>query len=178
MADQPKATAKNPLSSGVGDHYLGPELSASTIVVYSDFECPYSAQQHFALNDYAASHLGTRIVYKHFPKTEIHPDALLAAEASECASEAGKFWQYADYVYSNQDRLNQDFIYSLAPVLGLDPTAYKNCLAAEKYKDLVMSDYNEGRSRGVTNTPTTFFNGQMQVGSMPISVIEQYVQQY
>ena len=98
--------------------------------------------------------------FKQFPLQSIHQNALLAAEASECAADEGKFWQFVDMDYKNQPDLSKDTLYKWADQLGLDKDRFDRCLRSGIKKKTVLADYDEGTRLGVQGTPTFFVNGK------------------
>ncbi len=86
-----------------------------------------------------------------------------AAEASECAADQGKFWQYHDYVFANQNGENRGGfrdanLRNYAQSAGLDLTAFDSCFSSAKFADVVKADEAEARSLGLTGTPSMFVN--------------------
>lgn len=108
-----------------------------------------------------------RVVYKHL--AQIGPESEWAAQASECANDQGKFWAYANYVFTHQAGENvgafsKANLKQFAVPVGLDLAAFNSCFDSNKYANLVKQQTNEGRSRGVRATPTFFVNGQFIEG--------------
>lgn len=153
------------------DHVRG-DLSKAKVVMleYSDFECPFCSRHHPTLVDIFSDY-GDDIawVYRHFPLS-FHPEANPAALASECANEQGKFWEYADALFENQDQLGTDYYKSLAKELGLKTSQFNDCLDSAKYQDVIDADVASGRAAGVSGTPATFIDGTMVTGSTGSSV--------
>ena len=88
------------------DHVRGPDSAPVTLVEYGDFECPYCGRAEPALRDLLAEFGDDlRYVYRHLPLPDVHPRAKLAAEASEAAGEAGRFWEMHDLLFDHQDAL-------------------------------------------------------------------------
>ncbi len=88
------------------DHVWGPDSAPVTMVIYTDFQCPYCSRHHDTVEQLIQNYGDQiRVVYRHFPLSQIHPKAQKAAEASECANEQGKFWEYANQVFDNQSSL-------------------------------------------------------------------------
>ncbi|MFB6216272.1 MAG: DsbA family protein, partial [Candidatus Aenigmatarchaeota archaeon] len=117
-----------------------------------------------------------RIVYKDFPLTRLHPNAQIAAEAAECADAQGRFWDYHDKLFNNQDEwasAGRSKLKEYASELGLDTQRFNQCLDSGKFTQEVKNDLQDGRSRGVSGTPTFFINGQKVVGAQPYSVFKQ-----
>lgn len=96
----------NPIPVGInlGDAPMRGDKNAKvTIVEFSDFQCPYCKQVFPVIQKLMKDYNGKiKLYYKQFPLTSIHPNAYRAAEASECAAEQGKFWEYHDYLFTNQ----------------------------------------------------------------------------
>jgi len=175
--------------SGVGvvtpvndqDHLRGDKNAKVTILEYSDFQCPFCSRFHPTLlqvmNDYKGK---VNWVYRHFPLSSIHPDAQKAAEASECASEQGKFWEMADKMFEKQ-ALGVDVakLAGYAQEVGVkDIKKFNDCLSSGKYAALVAADLASGEAAGVTGTPGSIVlgpNGQQELipGALPYESVKQ-----
>jgi protein-disulfide isomerase len=141
---------------------IGPENASVTVVVFSDFQCPYSAQAAPTLNQVLARYPGkVRVVFRNFPLS-FHTHAQKAHEAAECANEQGRFWQYHDALFANQGALGVDDLKRYAGNVGLDEERFSQCLDAGKYAEKVRKDYEEGLRYNVRGTPTFFINGTPQ----------------
>jgi len=116
-----------------------------------------------------------RWVYKHFPLDQLHPVARKAAEASECAAEQDKFWEYADLLYENQSDITTAGLSDMAQQLGLDTAVFDSCLDSGKYAGKVEADYQEGIQAGVRGTPGNFINGQVLAGAQPFENIKSMI---
>ncbi|MEK7124243.1 MAG: DsbA family protein [Patescibacteria group bacterium] len=159
------------------NHVRGNFSAPVTLVEFSDFECPF-CKSHLPtldriLKDYKDS---VRLVYKHFPLTSIHPNAQKAAEASECASEQGKFWEYHDLLFEKQaGGLSIEKYKQWAVQLGLNSAKFNGCLDSSKYADKVSADSKEGSGAGVSGTPATFINGKLVSGAVPYEQIKKEI---
>ena len=138
---------------------------------FSDFQCPFCRQFHptvqQAFNEYGDK---VRWVYRHFPLTQIHPNAQPAAEASECVGEqkgSEGFWQFADAMFAQQERLGADFYREQAGQIGVNLTQFDTCVATRKYKDKVEAQMQEGMKLGVNGTPGSFVNAVPVRGALP-----------
>ena len=144
------------------DHMLGPADARVTVVEYGDFECPLCKQAEpvvkLALNRFAGA---LRFVYRHFPLEEVHPHALLAAEAAEAAGGQGKFWPMHDLLFDNQSHLKPNNLRSYAERLELDLGRYDADTRDELYRQRVREHIDGGLHSGVRATPTFFINGRM-----------------
>lgn len=161
------------------DQVVGPDNAKVTVVEWSDFECPFCASFHQSMESLIEKYPDdVRWVYKHFPLSSIHPDAQLAAEASECAGEQGKFWEYANELFMNQVQISQSKLSDFASAVGLDSEQFEQCLDSGKYQSKVSNDYSHGLKYGVSGTPGNFINGQSYPGALPLSQLEQIVESY
>lgn len=158
------------------DHVRGNKDAKVTIVEFSDIQCSFCSRHHETMREVAKNYpKDVKWVFKHFPLESIHPHARKAAEASECAAEQGKFWEYLDYMFENQTQLNFDFIKTAAANLKLDTKKFNSCYDTGKYKAKVDADYKEGVKYGVNGTPGNFINGQSAPGAIPYSQFESMI---
>lgn len=105
----------------------------------------------------------------------MHPNAQMASEASECADDQGKFWEYQDLLYANQSALDVASLKSYAAQLGLDTATFDDCLDSGKQTAEVQKDEQDGTSYGVSGTPAFFINGRLVSGAQPFSVFQQVI---
>jgi protein-disulfide isomerase len=105
----------------------------------------------------------------------MHPDAQKAAEATECADDQGKFWEYQDLLYANQSALDVDSLKGYAAQLGLDTATFDQCLDTGKQTAEWQKDQQDGDSYGVSGTPAFFINGRLVSGAQPFSVFQQVI---
>ena len=170
-ADEPAPSGDTAPSVTANDYIRGNPNAPITIVEFSDFQCPFCRQFHptvqQAFNEYGDK---VRWVYRHFPLTQIHPNAQPAAEASECVGEqkgSEGFWQFADAMFAQQERLGADFYREQAGQIGVNLTQFDTCVATRKYKDKVEAQMQEGMKLGVNGTPGTFVNAVPVRGALP-----------
>ena len=145
------------------DHMLGMAHAPVTVVEYGDFECPNCKQATPAvkllLKRFADP---VRLVYRHFPLEEVHPHALLAAQAAEAAGGQGKFWPMHDLLFDNQHHLKQRQLRNYAEKLELDMERYDSDMKDELYLQRVREHIEGGNRSGVRATPTFYINGRIQ----------------
>lgn len=145
-----------------------------TIIEFSDFQCPFCAKFHEStLPQLEQQYISTgkvNFVYRDFPIQSIHPNAVPAALASECADDQGKFWEIHDLIFQNQrnwqDLPLQDsakLFKQYAVQLGLDIDEFDSCMTTGKHFEEIQKDLNDGRNYGVTGTPG-FFVGNEEIG--------------
>jgi protein-disulfide isomerase len=159
---QLRQDAKLDLLHNSDDPSVGPKTAPITIVAFEDFQCPFCFQAQPFLKKLLATHTGdVRLIYKDFPLSSIHPDAQAAAEAAQCAFKQGKFWEYHDELFANQSRYAEAFYRATAKKIGLNITAFNECLASGKSKQVISQDVDLGRTLGVVGTPTFFVNGEL-----------------
>jgi len=140
-----------------------------TIVEFSDFHCPFCRKVEPVLEDLRAKYgAKIRIAYLDFPLDNLHPQARVAAEASHCAIEQGKFWEFHDRLFKNDPDSSQAALNRIAKEIGMDVAAFEACGSSGKYKNSVQESIQEGARLGVTGTPTFFINGRILVGAQPV----------
>lgn len=140
----------------------GNPQAAVVLEEFADLQCPACRAAHAQITGPMLERYGSRIrfEFRHFPLRSIHRFAMDAAEAAECAADQGKFWEYVDMIYAEQEKLSQDQLDSWAEKLQLDMALFHRCRASHIKRDAILADYEEGRKRGVGGTPTYFVNGQ------------------
>jgi len=148
-----------------------------TVVEFSDFQCPFCQQAYPVLKQLLAKYKDeVKLVYRDVPIRRIHPEAELAAAASRCAGEQGKFWEYHDALFEAAGDLKGPSLMSRAERLALDSEEFDACLRSGKFKDAIEADFQEAIRLGVTGTPAFFVNGTLVPGSQ-IAVLEQKIQE-
>jgi protein-disulfide isomerase len=151
-----------------GDHVRGPNDASITVIEYSDFECPFCKQLHYSLKRLVADSK-IRWVYRNAPLTQLHPKAMEAAIAAECAGEQGMFWEYTDSLFDHQGQLSQEHTLDLlADDLGIQRERFNQCRQGEG-KEIVSSQLKEAAQRDINATPTFYINRERIVGAIPDS---------
>lgn len=145
---------------GENDHMQGSDGARVTLVEYGDYECPHCGRAYPIVKKVQAK-MGDRLrfVFRNFPLTQAHPNALHAAEATEIAAKQGKFWEMHDLLYENQDALGDESLIAYAEQLGLDVEKFKKDLRNDTFEEKVRGDFMGGVESGVNGTPTFFING-------------------
>lgn len=158
-------TEENELTVPVSerDHARGPAAAPVTLVMYGDYQCPYTALANRFVGE-LQEELGERLrlVYRHFPLSDVHPDAERAAEAAEAAAAQGRFWEMHDALFEKQASLRERDLVRYAVGLGLDREQFSNDLTGHAYAGRVAEDLRSGQESGVHGTPTFFINGRRQ----------------
>jgi protein-disulfide isomerase len=180
MSIDPFADIRSKLHPG-NSPFMGPENAQVTLIEFADFECPTCRQLDRILRDFLPSHPEIRLVFKHFPLTEIHPWAMTAAIASQCTYQQNpaSFWKIHDAIFDAQDVINPSNVWDkmtdLAAKLGLNMDAFQACMSNPETTHQVEQSIREGRALNITGTPTTFVNGRRLVGADQ-SLLEQFIQ--
>jgi protein-disulfide isomerase len=168
MIDAPRHT----VTLASTDPSLGSASAPVTLVEFSDFQCPYCRQAAPTLKQLREKYGDKlRIVWKDFPLTQIHPQAFKAGEAGHCAAEQGKFWEYHDRLFANQQALQPADLKKYAADTGMDAAKFDACLDSSKYGDRVREGVAQGSRLGVNSTPTMYVNGRLVSGAQPYEVI-------
>ena len=148
------------------DHVRGAEAGKVTLVEFGDFQCPACGAYEPLVRQVTADNKTVlKVVFKHFPLTQIHQNALLGAKAAEAAGLQGKFWEMHDMLYDKQAEWStgltaRDMIMGYAAALKLDTAKFSTDLNSKVVEDKVMAEQKEGLSIGVEGTPTFFVNGK------------------
>ena len=163
-------------------HFKGDPDAPVTIIEFADFQCPYCgrffAQTEPQINEQYMQSGKVRFAYFNF--AFLGAESNWAAEAAECASDQNKFWEYHDKLYASQSGENQgafskDNLKKFAEELGMDTSAFDECLDSGKYIQLVQDESSMASSIGVRSTPTFLINGQPVVGAQPFEVFQQTI---
>lgn len=158
-----ESTLKIPVTKN--DHVRGQLHSPVQLVEYADFECPYCGAATSIMEELREKYKNSiSIVFRHFPISDHHPFARLAAVASEAAALQNKFWEMHDALFDNQDYLSEETIFVIARELGLDMKKFKKDMNSDVLGDKVELDFKGGLESGVEGTPTLFINGIKHIG--------------
>lgn len=162
-----------------GEPSMGVANVKLTIVMFGDFQCPYSRQAAFMVRSLVYKNSDqVQLVYKDFPLTDVHPDSERASEAAACADDQGKFWSMFDRLYQNQSDLSREVLVEHARALDLEMGRFISCLDNSGHQAEIQSDYEEGLQLGVYGTPTFFLNGQLVKGAIPSDIFEALIEKF
>ncbi len=158
---------------------IGDPNAPVTIFEFSDFQCPFCGRffrtvEAALFRDYVDTGKVT-FVYKHF--AFLGQESVWAAQASECAADQGKFWEYHDLLFNRQAGENEgvftkENLLGFANEMRLDRARFEPCLKNDETLDRVQTDMQEGRQANVTGTPTFFINGQPLAGAQPFETFQ------
>jgi protein-disulfide isomerase len=145
------------------DHRRGTD-GAPQLVVYGDFECPYTAAAIHEIGRLSERGTALEVIFRYFPLREIHPHAEAAAEAAEAAARQDRFWEMHDLLFRNQSHLEPDALRRYAERLGLDLERFASDGASHAVKARIERDVETGIDSGVDGTPSLFVDGRRYRG--------------
>jgi len=138
----------------------GPENAPVTIIVFTDFECPYCKKLPPIIDQVLKNNpQNVRLVLKNLPLTRIHPMAEPAARAALAANNQGKFWEYHDMLFASP-KLSQAILEEIAMKLGLDMEKFKQDMSSMPVSSQLAKDMQMAQAADVSGTPTCFVNGR------------------
>jgi protein-disulfide isomerase len=152
-----------------GTHVLSSKDASVIVIEFSDFECNYC--RTYAHNYYPTVLKEliltekTDYAYRHLPLDVLHPRAIVASVAANCASEQGKFWEMHDALF--RDSLSNNDIQRHSRDIGLNTDTFNACLANDK-RDEVMTDLAEATRLGIAGTPTFVIGRKLQNGGVHV----------
>ena len=155
----------------------GSATAPVTVVVFSDFECPFCAKGELTLKELEEQYRGkVRVVFKNSP-LPMHEHARLAAKAALAAGQQGKFWEYHDALFAQQDALDRAALDALAKKLGLDVARFDAALDGPALDAALDADLAEAKRVDVKGTPAFFVNGRNVQGAQPLAAFKTKVDQ-
>jgi protein-disulfide isomerase len=147
-----------------------------TIVEFSDYSCPFCRKAESTISGLLAKYPGqVKLTYRDYPLQELHPQAQMAAEASRCAGEQGKYWEYHDLLFAYSDKQGREDLIEDARNLKLDDQQFEACLSSDRYKRQIEQDVQLASRAGIVSTPGFFINGTFVSGAQPAEVFEKII---
>jgi protein-disulfide isomerase len=156
------------------DHIRGNPKAKITIIEYADFQCYYCIQFDAVMRS-IVKEADVRWIYRHFPLGN-HEYAGMAAEASECAGDQGKFWEYSDGLFALKGNFSDKAFVQIAQKTGLNTASFEKCLKSGKHISTIAAQLKEGRNINIKATPTFYINGKRFVGFVPADVLKKLVE--
>jgi len=157
------------------DHVRGPLDAPVTLLEYGDLECPFCGQAEPVIRELLADFGDLRYVWRHLPLNDVHPNAQLAAEATEAAAEQGAFWDLHDLLLRHQGALKLPQVVGYAEQLGLDAGRFAEDLRKRVGRGRIAEDVDGADLSGVSGTPTFFVNGRRHYGAYDIETLSRAV---
>ena len=139
----------------------GPDTAKVTIVEFSDYQCPFCSQAEGLVNQVIEAYpRDVRLVFKQFPLTSIHPQAMPASKAALAAGRQGKFWEMHKLIFENQRALAPGKFTEFAEQLQLDVPQFQKDMESPEIAAQIQKEMQEAKAADVTGTPTIFVNGK------------------
>jgi len=162
----PKKVIGNSPTTGASEQKI-------VLLEFSDFQCPYCGEAHSRLKQFIANHQReVTLVYKHFPLSAIHPEAMSAAKAAWAAGQQGKFWQYHDALFDQQKKLGEALYVATAKKLNLDLEKFNRDRNGDAATQAIQQDMAIAEKIGITGTPFFVMNGEAFSGAVELSDLE------
>lgn len=163
-------------------HFKGDPNAPITMIEFGDFQCPYCGRHAATVGPQIDEQYiqSGKVRFGYFNFAFLGQESNWAAEAAECAADQNMFWEYHDKLYGsqsgeNQGAFNKDNLKKFAEELGLDTSAFNECLDSGKYTQLIQEESSTASSIGVRSTPTFLINGQAVVGAQPYEIFQQTI---
>jgi protein-disulfide isomerase len=182
------ADAFEPGEPNISEAYsIGDPNAPVVIIEYTDFQCPFCSRHYEqAFGQIKENYIDNGQVYyifKDFPLTNIHAQAVKAAEAARCAGDQDNYLAMHDKLFATQGKWQGrsdviEIFVGYARDLGLDTASFASCVESGKHETAVMQDLDEGSQLGVTGTPAFFINGHSMSGAQPYPIFEQAINQF
>jgi len=148
------------------------------LVEFSDFQCPFCGKAQETLKPLIAKYQDeVTLVYKHFPLVSIHPQAMPAALAAWAADQQGKFWEYHDALFSQQDKLGEEFYLDLAQTLNLDLELFDRDRNSKAADAAIQQDLQIAAKLELSGTPSFLIQSDNFSGAVQLSAIEKVLAQ-
>ncbi|MBS3141441.1 thioredoxin domain-containing protein [Candidatus Woesearchaeota archaeon] len=139
--------------------FLGNENASVVVKEFSDLQCPACSAANTVFIKIREEYKDrVRFEFYHYPLITIHSQAFLAAQGAECAKDQGKFWEFVDLSYENQDNLKRNGLIEFAGDLNLDTNLFTSCLDSKVKEDDIIKDMGIGNNLNVRGTPTFYIN--------------------
>ena len=155
---------------------LGRDDAPVKIFEFSDFSCPYCKIMSAALKNAVSRHADVQLIWKDFPITALHPQALAAHLAARCAGEQKKFWEYQDKLFADQNKFSRPDILTIAQNLDLNMINFASCLDNTTALTAIGADIQEGNDLEIDGTPYLFIGDQRLSGILSDEELEQIIE--
>ena len=162
---------------------IGTKGAKVTITEFGDFECPACGEAEPVVKQILTKYKDNSnfaFVFRNFPLTSIHPNAMISAEAAEAAGAQGKYWQMHDLLYAKQSEWAtsaspMDVFVKYAQQIGLDINKFQSEVQQNKYQSVIQTDVTDGNALSINATPTFYINNQIDVGVPNASQFESII---
>jgi protein-disulfide isomerase len=155
---------------------LGNPQANITIIEFSDFQCPACAMGEPVIESLLQEYDGKiAVYYRNYPLISIHENAFIASQAAQAANEQGRFWEYHDLLFENQNNLDKESLQGYAEQLGLNMTEFNRAFDG-KFDSQINQDIADADKIGIRGTPSFYINGKV-VGGANEEKIKQYIEE-
>ena len=175
----------------VGDAPLmGDQHAPLTIAEFTDYQCPFCERFYKETfpeikKTFIDSGMA-RFYVMNFPLTEIHANAMSAAEAARCAKDQGKFWQFHEHLQTSREHLDLESVIQFAADQGVNIPVFRECVTSKKYQNEIQQTLRMAQTKGTQGTPTFFVgkstpegvDGEIIVGAVPFETFEKSLQKF
>ncbi len=174
-ANKPLSAEKQKALTAGNAPSFGSKKAKVTLVEFSDFECPYCSKAADTVNQIKKKYADkVHFIFRQFPLS-FHKNAQVAAEASLAANAQGKFWQYHDLLFENQQKLDRKSLDEYAKKIGLNMKKFKKALDNKTFEATVKSDLKLGELAAVSGTPSLFINGERVQNPTDFNAIDKLI---
>lgn len=171
MKSNPKAVIGDSPATGAKEQKI-------VLLEFSDFQCPYCSKAHQTLKQFMATRQNqVTLVYKHLPLTQIHPEAMPSAKAAWAAGQQGKFWEFHDALFENQQKLGEPLYVATAKALNLDLQRFDQDRKGQAASAAIQKDVDMAEQLGVTGTPFLIMNDQVIANGAQLDSLEAALKQ-
>ncbi|MEI6288197.1 MAG: thioredoxin domain-containing protein [bacterium] len=155
--------------------FFGNKNAKLVVVEFGDFQCPYCAQEFTVIREIMNKYKKDILfIYRDYPI--INENSIPLTKYSLCANEQGKYWQFFDKLYTNQNNIaSTSTIYKMAKESGLDINKLEICFNSDKYEQQIAENMSDALTLGIDGTPTFFINGNKMAGPVPLKDWEQVI---
>jgi protein-disulfide isomerase len=162
----------------ISDNVFGKKDSKVVLIEYGDYQCPGCGAMYQPIKELTTKYKDKiAFIFREFPLTNIHQNALAAATAAEAAGRQGKYYEMHDLLYENQDSWKdapldkrEAVFVNYAKMLGLDENKFKTDLSSKDISDKIARDRSAGNKIGAESTPTFVINGQKLDGQENVDI--------
>jgi protein-disulfide isomerase len=139
----------------------GPTDAPVTIIEFANYNCPFCAEVESVIKDLISKYEGKiNFVWKDLPVSHLQTSATLAAQGALCAGEQGKFWEYHDLLFANQQFFSLEKLMEFAGNLNLDVDNFTNCVESNKMLPRIEKSIQEADDLNISGTPHFYINKQ------------------
>jgi protein-disulfide isomerase len=171
MKSNPKAVIGDSPTTGAKEQKI-------VLLEFSDFQCPYCSKAHQTLKQFMTTRQNqVTLVYKHLPLTQIHPEAMPSAKAAWAAGQQGKFWEFHDVLFENQQKLGEPLYVATAKALNLDLQRFDQDRNGQAASAAIQKDVEMAEKLGVTGTPFLIMNDQVLSSGAELDNLEAALKQ-